>query len=104
MCIVPTGPNALSAVLISTPILTGHGEGGTGLAAAKGVSRYDFDVDPNLDPEAHTLNLKHIYFKVCVVCWHVKSFGNGEHIRLVETTRSSIHKAEIYLLLNVFLG
>ncbi|CAJ2646613.1 unnamed protein product [Trifolium pratense] len=54
---VPAGPNALSDVLISTPIFTGDGEGGSGFAAAAaaaaagGVSGYDFGVDPNLDPE-----------------------------------------------------
>jgi len=41
----------------STPIFTGDGEGGSGFAVAAaaasagGVSRYDFGVDPNLDPE-----------------------------------------------------
>uniref|UniRef100_M0ZVS6 26S proteasome non-ATPase regulatory subunit 4 homolog n=1 Tax=Solanum tuberosum TaxID=4113 RepID=M0ZVS6_SOLTU len=54
---IPPGPNALSDVLISTPIFTGDGEGGSGFAAAAaaaaagGVSGYDFGVDPNLDPE-----------------------------------------------------
>ncbi|XP_009591888.1 26S proteasome non-ATPase regulatory subunit 4 homolog [Nicotiana tomentosiformis] len=54
---VPAGPNALSDVLISTPIFTGDGEGGSGFAAAAaaaaagGVSGFDFGVDPNLDPE-----------------------------------------------------
>ncbi|KAI5438744.1 26S proteasome non-ATPase regulatory subunit 4 homolog isoform X2 [Lathyrus oleraceus] len=54
---VPAGPNALSDVLISTPIFTGDGEGGSGFAAAAaaaaagGGSGYDFGVDPNLDPE-----------------------------------------------------
>ncbi|KAF5753051.1 26S proteasome non-ATPase regulatory subunit 4 [Tripterygium wilfordii] len=54
---VPSGPTALSDVLISTPIFTGDGEGGSGFAAAAaaaaagGVSGYDFGVDPNLDPE-----------------------------------------------------
>lgn len=52
---VPPGPNALSDVLISTPIFTGDGEGGSGFAAAAaaagGVSGFDFGVDPNLDPE-----------------------------------------------------
>ncbi|XP_057965060.1 26S proteasome non-ATPase regulatory subunit 4 homolog [Malania oleifera] len=54
---VPTGPNALSDVLISTPVFTGDGEGGSGFAAAAaaaaagGVSGFDFGVDPNLDPE-----------------------------------------------------
>nr|KYP55024.1 26S proteasome non-ATPase regulatory subunit 4 [Cajanus cajan] len=38
---VPSGPNALSDVLISTPIFTGDG----------GVSGFEFGVDPNLDPE-----------------------------------------------------
>ncbi|XP_057416600.1 26S proteasome non-ATPase regulatory subunit 4 homolog [Lotus japonicus] len=58
MAHVPPGPNALSDVLISTPIFTGDGEGGSGFAAAAaaaaaagGVSGYDFGVDPNLDPE-----------------------------------------------------
>ncbi|RYR39397.1 hypothetical protein Ahy_A09g044915 [Arachis hypogaea] len=54
---VPTGTNALSDVLISTPIFTGNGEGGSGFAAAAaaaaagGVSGFEFGVDPNLDPE-----------------------------------------------------
>ncbi|PSS00470.1 26S proteasome non-ATPase regulatory subunit like [Actinidia chinensis var. chinensis] len=54
---VPPGPIALSDVLISTPIFTGDGEGGSGFAAAAaaaaagGVSDFDYGVDPNLDPE-----------------------------------------------------
>ncbi|KAA8531989.1 hypothetical protein F0562_006869 [Nyssa sinensis] len=54
---VPPGPSVLSDVLISTPIFTGDGEGGSGFAAAAaaaaagGVSGFDFGVDPNLDPE-----------------------------------------------------
>ncbi|KAK6924502.1 von Willebrand factor, type A [Dillenia turbinata] len=54
---VPPSPNALSDVLISTPIFTGDGEGRSGFAAAAaaaaagGVSGFDFGVDPNLDPE-----------------------------------------------------
>ncbi|KAF5960919.1 hypothetical protein HYC85_002128 [Camellia sinensis] len=54
---VPPGPNALADVLISTPIFTGDGEGGSGFAAAAaaaaagGVSGFDFGVDPNMDPE-----------------------------------------------------
>ncbi|KAM0019455.1 putative von Willebrand factor, type A, ubiquitin interacting [Helianthus debilis subsp. tardiflorus] len=54
---VPAGANALSDVLLSTPIFTGDGEGGSGFAAAAaaaaagGVSGFDFGVDPNLDPE-----------------------------------------------------
>lgn len=54
---VPSGSNALSDVLLSTPIFTGDGEGGSGFAAAAaaaaagGVSGFDFGVDPNLDPE-----------------------------------------------------
>lgn len=54
---VPAGPNALSDVLLSTPIFTGDGEGGSGFAAAAaaaaagGASGYEFGVDPNLDPE-----------------------------------------------------
>ncbi|KAK4262056.1 hypothetical protein QN277_027666 [Acacia crassicarpa] len=54
---VPAGPTALSDVLISTPIFTGDGEGGSGFAAAAaaaaagGVSGFEFGVDPNLDPE-----------------------------------------------------
>ncbi|XP_043709946.1 26S proteasome non-ATPase regulatory subunit 4 homolog [Telopea speciosissima] len=52
---VPPGSDALSDVLISTPIFTGDGEGGSGFAAAAaaagGVSGIDFGVDPNLDPE-----------------------------------------------------
>ncbi|KAJ8771108.1 hypothetical protein K2173_023433 [Erythroxylum novogranatense] len=54
---VPPGSNVLSDVLISTPIFTGDGEGGSGFAAAAaaaaagGVSGFEFGVDPNLDPE-----------------------------------------------------
>ncbi|KHG10801.1 26S proteasome non-ATPase regulatory subunit 4 -like protein [Gossypium arboreum] len=54
---VPAGQNALSDVLISTPVFTGDGEGGSGFAAAAaaaaagGVSDFDFGVDPNIDPE-----------------------------------------------------
>ncbi|XP_020967042.1 26S proteasome non-ATPase regulatory subunit 4 homolog isoform X3 [Arachis ipaensis] len=49
---VPAGTNALSDVLISTPIFTSNGEGGSGFAAAAGgVSGFEFGVDPNLDPE-----------------------------------------------------
>nr|GMC67732.1 26S proteasome non-ATPase regulatory subunit 4 homolog [Ipomoea batatas] len=54
---VPPGPNALSDVLISTPIFTGDEEGGSGFAAAAaaasagGLSGFEFGVDPNLDPE-----------------------------------------------------
>ncbi|KAL9249082.1 26S proteasome non-ATPase regulatory subunit 4-like protein, partial [Drosera capensis] len=42
---VPVGPNALSDVLISTPIFTGDGEGGSG-SAAGGVTGFDFGADP----------------------------------------------------------
>ncbi|XP_008780998.2 LOW QUALITY PROTEIN: 26S proteasome non-ATPase regulatory subunit 4 homolog [Phoenix dactylifera] len=54
---VPPGPNALSDVLISTPVFTGDGDGGSGFAAAAaaaaagGLSGFDFGVDPNIDPE-----------------------------------------------------
>ncbi|XP_074561918.1 26S proteasome non-ATPase regulatory subunit 4 homolog [Curcuma longa] len=54
---VPPGSSALSDVLISTPIFTGDGEGGSGFAAsaaaaaAGGMSGFDFGVDPNIDPE-----------------------------------------------------
>ncbi|XP_023539937.1 26S proteasome non-ATPase regulatory subunit 4 homolog [Cucurbita pepo subsp. pepo] len=49
---VPSGPNALSDVLISTPIFTSDGEGGSEFAAASaGGAGFDFGVDPNLDPE-----------------------------------------------------
>ncbi|KAL5986030.1 hypothetical protein ACLOJK_028020 [Asimina triloba] len=56
---VPPAPNALSDVLISTPIFTGDGEGGSSFAAAAaaaaaagaGGTGFDFGVDPNLDPE-----------------------------------------------------
>ncbi|CAL4938491.1 unnamed protein product [Urochloa decumbens] len=53
---VPPGDNALSDVLLSTPIFTGE-EGGSGFAAsaaaaaATGASGFDFGVDPNVDPE-----------------------------------------------------
>ncbi|XP_024017351.1 26S proteasome non-ATPase regulatory subunit 4 homolog [Morus notabilis] len=55
---VPPGPNALSDVLISTPVFTGDGDGGSGFAAAAaaaaasgGASGFEFGVDPNIDPE-----------------------------------------------------
>ncbi|XP_068646829.1 26S proteasome non-ATPase regulatory subunit 4 homolog isoform X1 [Aristolochia californica] len=50
---VPSGQNALSDVLLTTPIFTGDGEGGSGFAAAAaaGGTGFDFGVDPNLDPE-----------------------------------------------------
>ncbi|TYJ47456.1 hypothetical protein E1A91_A02G191000v1 [Gossypium mustelinum] len=54
---IPAGPNALSDILLSTPIFTGDGEGGSGFAAsaaaaaAGGISGFEFGVDPNLDPE-----------------------------------------------------
>ncbi|XP_031270816.1 26S proteasome non-ATPase regulatory subunit 4 homolog [Pistacia vera] len=54
---IPPGPNALSDVLISTPIFNVDGEGGSGFAAAAaaaaagGVSDFEFGVDPNIDPE-----------------------------------------------------
>ncbi|CAL9124588.1 unnamed protein product [Musa textilis] len=51
---VPAGQNALSDVLISTPIVTGDGDEGSGFAAAAaaaGLSEFDFGVDPNVDPE-----------------------------------------------------
>ncbi|KAA3482262.1 26S proteasome non-ATPase regulatory subunit 4-like protein [Gossypium australe] len=51
---VPPGQNALSDVLISTPVFTGDEEGGGGFAAhaaSVGVTNFDFGVDPNIDPE-----------------------------------------------------
>ncbi|KAG8644048.1 26S proteasome non-ATPase regulatory subunit 4 homolog isoform X2 [Manihot esculenta] len=47
---IPPGPNALSDVLISTPVFNGDG-GDSGLPAAAVGSDFDFGVDPNLDPE-----------------------------------------------------
>ncbi|CAH8305599.1 unnamed protein product [Eruca vesicaria subsp. sativa] len=53
---VPSGANALSDVLLSTPVFTGD-EGASGYvsaaaaAAAAGGGDYDFGVDPNIDPE-----------------------------------------------------
>ncbi|KAK3151019.1 hypothetical protein QOZ80_3AG0240610 [Eleusine coracana subsp. coracana] len=53
---VAPGENALSDVLLSTPIFTGE-EGGSGFAAsaaaaaATGATGFDFGVDPNVDPE-----------------------------------------------------
>ncbi|NP_001140864.1 26S proteasome non-ATPase regulatory subunit 4 homolog-like [Zea mays] len=53
---IPPGENALSDVLLSTPIFTGE-EGGSGFAAsaaaaaATGASGFEFGVDPNVDPE-----------------------------------------------------
>lgn len=52
---VPHGANALSDVLMSTPIFTGDGEGGSGFAAAAAAAAagdgFDIDVDPNVDSE-----------------------------------------------------
>ncbi|TYJ00422.1 hypothetical protein E1A91_A13G085400v1 [Gossypium mustelinum] len=51
---VPPGQNALSDVLISTPMFTRDREGGGGFAAhaaSVGVTNFDFGVDPNIDPE-----------------------------------------------------
>ncbi|PKA51054.1 26S proteasome non-ATPase regulatory subunit 4 [Apostasia shenzhenica] len=54
---IPAGPAALSDTLLSTPIFTGDGDGGSGFAAAAaaaaagGMSGFEFGVDPNLDPE-----------------------------------------------------
>ncbi|KAL5561180.1 hypothetical protein UlMin_030927 [Ulmus minor] len=52
---VPAGPDALSDVLLSTPVFTGDGDGGSGFAAAAAAaaasSAHDFGVDPNMDPE-----------------------------------------------------
>ncbi|CAN1134563.1 26S proteasome non-ATPase regulatory subunit 4 homolog [Linum perenne] len=50
---IPPGPNALSDVLISTPVFTGDGEGGSGFVPAGPAAGgdYDFGVDPNIDPE-----------------------------------------------------
>lgn len=60
---VPPGPAILSDVLLSSPIFTGDGEGGSGFAAAAAAGAaaaaaaggatggFDFGVDPNLDPE-----------------------------------------------------
>lgn len=51
----PPGPNALSDVIISSPLFTGDGESGfaaaAAAAAAGGMSYEEFGVDPNLDPE-----------------------------------------------------
>ncbi|KAL3613278.1 hypothetical protein CASFOL_042854 [Castilleja foliolosa] len=48
---VPAGPNALSDVLISSPIFTGDEEGGSGFPVGAAPAGYEFGVDPNLDPE-----------------------------------------------------
>ncbi|KAH7307223.1 hypothetical protein KP509_22G050400 [Ceratopteris richardii] len=60
---VPAGSTVLSDALLSSPIFTGDGEGGSGFAAsaaagaaaaaaaAGGASGFEFGVDPNLDPE-----------------------------------------------------
>lgn len=51
------GPTALSDALLSTPIFTGDGDGGSGFAAAAaaaaagGLSGFEFGVDPNIEPE-----------------------------------------------------
>ncbi|KAI3907919.1 hypothetical protein MKW92_008325 [Papaver armeniacum] len=54
---VPPESSALCDVLLTTPIFTGDGEGGSAFAAsaaaaaAGGAAGYEFGVDPNLDPE-----------------------------------------------------
>lgn len=54
---IPPGPSALSDALLTTPIFTGDGDGGSGFAAAAaavaagGTTGFDFGVDPNIDPE-----------------------------------------------------
>ncbi|XP_010531540.1 PREDICTED: 26S proteasome non-ATPase regulatory subunit 4 homolog [Tarenaya hassleriana] len=51
---IPPGANALSDVLLSTPVFTGEEGGGTYNAAAAAAAAggdFDFGVDPNLDPE-----------------------------------------------------
>lgn len=55
---VPPSEQALSDVLLSTPVFTGDGEGGSGFAASAaaaaatgGASGFDFGVDPSIDPE-----------------------------------------------------
>ncbi|KAK8370609.1 hypothetical protein V6Z11_A01G186100 [Gossypium hirsutum] len=50
---VPLGQNALSDVLMSTPVFSGD-RGGSGFAAAAaavGASDFEFGIDPNIDPE-----------------------------------------------------
>ncbi|KAG2239472.1 hypothetical protein Bca52824_091718 [Brassica carinata] len=49
---VPSGANALSDVLLSTPVFTGdEGASGYVYAAAAAGGDFDFGVDPNIDPE-----------------------------------------------------
>eukprot|EP00271_Cylindrocystis_brebissonii_P005921 TRINITY_DN18342_c0_g1_i1.p1 TRINITY_DN18342_c0_g1~~TRINITY_DN18342_c0_g1_i1.p1 ORF type:complete len:485 (-),score=156.72 TRINITY_DN18342_c0_g1_i1:446-1900(-) len=61
---IPSGAQVLADVLISSPIFSGDGDGGSGFAAAAAAGAaaaaaaaggagggYDFGVDPNLDPE-----------------------------------------------------
>ncbi|RZC55213.1 hypothetical protein C5167_014069 [Papaver somniferum] len=54
---VPPESSALCDVVLTTPIFTGDGEGGSAFAAsaaaaaAGGAAGYEFGVDPNLDPE-----------------------------------------------------
>ncbi|KAL0891748.1 hypothetical protein Bca101_015731 [Brassica carinata] len=49
---VPYGANALSDVLLSTPVFTGDdGASGYVSAAAAAGGDFDFGVDPNIDPE-----------------------------------------------------
>lgn len=54
---IPPGPSALSDSLLTTPVFTGDGDGGSGFAAAAaavaagGTTGFDFGVDPNIDPE-----------------------------------------------------
>ncbi|KAF2859615.1 hypothetical protein K470DRAFT_271353 [Piedraia hortae CBS 480.64] len=53
--VVPPGPDLLSDIVISSPILAGEGSGVAAAAAAAaggdGGENFEFGVDPNVDPE-----------------------------------------------------
>ncbi|KAK9945719.1 hypothetical protein M0R45_011218 [Rubus argutus] len=48
---VPPCSDALSDVLISTPLFIGDEGEGAGFAVAAGIGGHDYGVDPNIDPE-----------------------------------------------------
>lgn len=58
LAVIPPGPNLLSDIVITTPILAADGVGGAvgmaaagGEATADGGNQFEFGVDPSMDPE-----------------------------------------------------
>jgi len=58
LAIIPPGPNLLSDALVTTPILSGDGMGGSagmgggaGEGGEGGPGQFEFGVDPSMDPE-----------------------------------------------------